>query len=238
VGIVFTSSLSRLADGKDNCYPEFMDECIYISSSDDDLEEIEDPKRSLPQWATAERNSDYGGRPRHDSFSRGASTSAKMDRIRELHVEKNLHIMHRMETQESSPWSRTYDKAYNRGPFMRGSDEDRFMHQNGVIRVLPPSLMHGKSVPPQYASSSEPAFRSGAGDERAPGSDERLIYEAIMEEFDDDKLHEETPLDQTQPLAFKFLKEAVNGAWLQSVFTSPPLVAQSSAFERLEYNFI
>ncbi|KAL1295687.1 hypothetical protein HN51_056534 [Arachis hypogaea] len=270
VGIVFTSSLSRLADGKDNCYPEFMDECIYISSSDDDLEEIEDPKRSLPQWATAERNSDYGGRPRHDSFSRGASTSgSSSSNVNNNHSQIKLHaqpvssknglnqrVARREEpsyhaqngntsqsTQQAfkralpqtvhpytsrvppsssfAPDSRlsnlkdnmnnsqffdTYrnrphgvgpstmnDKAYNRGPFMRGSDEDRFMHQNGVIRVLPPSLMHGKSVPPQYASSSEPAFRSGAGDERAPGSDERLIYEAIVEDLSQNRVEVDVP---------------------------------------------
>jgi len=60
--------------------------------------------------------------------------------------------------------------------------------------------------------------------------------QALSEEELD--LQEEIPLDKTQPLALKFLKEAVNGAWLQSVFTSPPLVAQSSAFHRLEYNLI
>ena len=49
---------------------------------------------------------------------------------------------------------------------------------------------------------------------------------------------EEAPEDQTQALALKFLYEAVKGAWLQSVFTKPPLVAQSSAFHRLEYILI
>ena len=49
---------------------------------------------------------------------------------------------------------------------------------------------------------------------------------------------EEVPEDTVQALALKFLYEAVNGAWLQSVLTSPPLVAQSSAFQRLEYILI
>ena len=52
---------------------------------------------------------------------------------------------------------------------------------------------------------------------------------------DEFELQEETPLDQTQALALKFLKDAVKGAWFQSVLTRPPLVAQSSAFQRLEY---
>jgi hypothetical protein len=38
--------------------------------------------------------------------------------------------------------------------------------------------------------------------------------------------------------ALKFLYDAVNGAFVQSVFTMPPLVAQSSAFHKLEYILI
>ncbi|KAL8130070.1 hypothetical protein V2J09_019225 [Rumex salicifolius] len=44
--------------------------------------------------------------------------------------------------------------------------------------------------------------------------------------------------DEEQELILKSLKEAVNGALLQSAFTLPPCVAQSSAFQRLEYIFI
>lgn len=51
------------------------------------------------------------------------------------------------------------------------------------------------------------------------------------------ELQEVEPEDrQMQALsALKFLYEAVKGAWDQSVLTRPPLVAQSSAFQRLEY---
>lgn len=51
-------------------------------------------------------------------------------------------------------------------------------------------------------------------------------------------LQEEAPADHTQALALKFLKEAVKGACVQSVLISPPLVAQSSAFQRLKCIFI
>ena len=55
-------------------------------------------------------------------------------------------------------------------------------------------------------------------------------------DWPEEEEHEEEPEeDQTQASALKFLYEAVNGAWLQSVFTSPPLVAQSSASHKLEY---
>jgi hypothetical protein len=49
-----------LAKERENYYLDSMDQCIYISSSDDELEEIADPGRVLPKWAGSERNS--GGR--------------------------------------------------------------------------------------------------------------------------------------------------------------------------------
>ena len=52
------------------------------------------------------------------------------------------------------------------------------------------------------------------------------------------ELQEDVPEVQTQAFALKFLYEAVKGACVQSVLTSPPLVAQSSAFQRLECIFI
>jgi hypothetical protein len=57
------------------------------------------------------------------------------------------------------------------------------MNQNGGIRSLPPSLMHGKAITPPFASSSESAYLAGAGDERASTADERLIYEAALQVF-------------------------------------------------------
>jgi len=65
----------------------------------------------------------------------------------------------------------------------RGNDGDRFTNQNGGTRALPPSLMLGKAITPPFAGSSESAYRSGAGDERAPETDERLIYEAALQVF-------------------------------------------------------
>ena len=60
-----------------------------------------------------------------------------------------------------------------------------------------------------------------------------------MEEVDEVvEGQDDFPEDQTHASALKFLYEAVNGAFDQSVFTRPPLVAQSSAFQRLEYILI
>ena len=61
-----------------------------------------------------------------------------------------------------------------------------------------------------------------------------LEFELELEQDDD---AEED--DQTQARSsLKLLYEAVKGAWVQSVLTRPPLVAQSSAFQRLEYILI
>ncbi|XP_061362746.1 helicase-like transcription factor CHR28 isoform X2 [Gastrolobium bilobum] len=265
-----------------------MDACIYISSSDDDLEEIEDPKRSLPRWAASERNSDYGGWPRQGSSSRGANTSNTSSSNINNHsqvrphtqpVSSNNTLNHRVARRDETSYhtqngntsqhqtvnsrisnmygadyekmssqqafkrtlpsslqpsaaralpssslapdsrlsnlkdnmssSQLHDAYRNRrhgvGPstssgkgfirdnFNRGNDEDRFMHQNGGIRMLPSSLMLGKAIAPQFASSSESANRSGAGDERAPGNDERLIYEAALQELNQPKAEAELP---------------------------------------------
>jgi len=75
------------------------------------------------------------------------------------------------------------EKVFSRDNFARVNDGDRFTNQNGGNRALPPSLMLGKAITPPFASSSESAYRSGAGDERAPETDERLIYEAALQVF-------------------------------------------------------
>ncbi|RYR30295.1 hypothetical protein Ahy_A01g001490 isoform E [Arachis hypogaea] len=63
-------------------------------------------------------------------------------------------------------------------------------------------------------------------------------HELLVEEEPEPEPQDEAPLDHMQASALKFLYEAVNGAFVQSVFTSPPLVAQSSAFHKLEYILI
>ncbi|KAK7390769.1 hypothetical protein VNO78_18835 [Psophocarpus tetragonolobus] len=266
--------------GKTNCYFNFMDDPIYISSSDDDLEEIEDP-RTLPRWAnTAKKSSDYGGWSRLDGSLGGAnssntspsnvynhrtsntqpvsSTNTLNHRISQR-VEPSYHAQNGNSSQQQTVNSRNsntrgtdYDKmsssqavkrtlpsslqpsatralpsssfasdsrlsnskdsvsssqlhdayknrrhgvgpstssdrGYIRDSFSRGYDEDRFLYQNGGNRILPPSLILGKAITPQFAASSESVYRSGAGDERASGNDERLIYEAALQDISQPK---------------------------------------------------
>ncbi|KAK7270127.1 hypothetical protein RIF29_23047 [Crotalaria pallida] len=272
----FNGSLSWLTEERENCNLEFMDNCIYISSSDDDLEEIEDPKRTLPQWAGTERSSDNGGWSKQGSSSRGANTSnaTSSNFNNHSHVKphtrpssSNNSLNHRVAQRDepsyrtqngnanqlvntrisntfgsdyekmsshqafkrtlplslqpsatkalpsssfapdirssnlkdhmsSSQFHDTYknrrlgvgpsmtgDKSYIRDNYNRGNDEDRFMFPNGGMRILPSSLAHGKAINPQFTSSSESTFRSGAVDERASANDERLVYEAALQEL-------------------------------------------------------
>lgn len=261
-----------------------MDDCINISSSDDDLEEIEDPRRrTLPQWATTERNSNYGELPRRRNPSRGAngsnpsssnvynphnspvsSTSTLNHRITRrdepvFHAQNgnisqyqtvnsrisNIHGADYEKMSSQQAFTRTLpsslqpsatralpsssfasdsrfnnfkdnltssqlhdayknrhpgvgpstssDRGYIRDNFGRGSDENRFLYQNGGIRTLPSSLMLGKAISAPFASSSESAYRPGAGDERAAENDERLIYEAALQDISQPKIEHDLP---------------------------------------------
>ncbi|KAL2323933.1 hypothetical protein Fmac_022991 [Flemingia macrophylla] len=89
--------------------------------------------------------------------------------------------------------STSSDRDYFRENFSRGNDEDRFLYQNGGIRNLPSSMMLGKTITPQFASSSESAYRPGAVDERASGNDERLIYEAALQDISQPKTECDLP---------------------------------------------
>jgi len=64
-----------------------------------------------------------------------------------------------------------------------------------------------------------------------------LNHDWDVDDDDGDLLEEQEEPEEVQIQAFalKFLYEAMNGALVQSVFTIPPLVAQLSAFQRLEY---
>ncbi|KAE9618534.1 hypothetical protein Lalb_Chr02g0143751 [Lupinus albus] len=270
VGSAFHGSLSRLTEEREICNFKFMDNYICLSSSDDDLEEIEDPRRSLPQWAAPERNSDNGWWSNLGSTSsRGANTSNNHSQIRpHTQPSSSNNSLNRRVAQRDEPSYRTQngnssqiqmvnsqfsntsgsdhektpsqhafkrnlplslqpsvtkglssssfapdirsnnlkdhtsssqfhdtyknrrhavgssmtgDKSYLRDNYNRVNDEDRFMFQNGGSRILPPSFAQGKAINSQFTSSTEAAYRSGAVDERASATDERLIYEAALQ---------------------------------------------------------
>ncbi|WVY94367.1 hypothetical protein V8G54_033455 [Vigna mungo] len=250
-----------------------MGESIYISSSDDDeLEEIDVQKRTLPQWATTfERSSDYG---RRNNSSRGSNSSnlssssvynhsqikphtlpvsstnapnhriARRDEpsyhdqkgntsqqqtvnfeiskshekmssqqafkrtlpstlqpsatralpsplfvsdIRSSNLKDNpgsshLHDAYKNHRQGVGP-SMSGDRGYIRDSLIRSHDEGHLLYQNSGNRILPPSLVLGKAITPHFAISSESAYHSGIGDERSAENDERLIYEAALQDI-------------------------------------------------------
>ncbi|XP_022141407.1 helicase-like transcription factor CHR28 [Momordica charantia] len=64
--------------------------------------------------------------------------------------------------------------------------------ENRDFRVLPVSLAPGKSIPSSQYPSEHP-YRPGYGEELAPGSDERLIYQAALEDLNQPKLEANLP---------------------------------------------
>ncbi|PKI63962.1 hypothetical protein CRG98_015638, partial [Punica granatum] len=64
------------------------------------------------------------------------------------------------------------------------NDDELVMLEIKSRRVLPPSIMPGKSTTtPQYASSTDPMYRPAMVDERLNRNDERLIYQAALEKI-------------------------------------------------------
>lgn len=76
----------------------------------------------------------------------------------------------------------TSGKGFLRDQFSRSKNDEVIMYNSNGTRILPPSLMHGKATfSNQFASSSDPSYRSMVGEERSAENDERLIYQAALE---------------------------------------------------------
>ena len=108
------------------------------------------------------------------------ASDSRLRNLKDNASSSQLHDAYKNRPHGVGP-STSSDRGYIRENFGRGYDEDRFLYQNGGNRILPSPLMLGKVISPQFATSSESAYRSGAGDERAAESDERLIYEAALQ---------------------------------------------------------
>ncbi|XP_030507242.2 helicase-like transcription factor CHR28 isoform X1 [Cannabis sativa] len=90
--------------------------------------------------------------------------------------------------------SSTISKGHMRDHSSMGNDNDVFMHENNGGRTLPSSMMHLKSTAPtQFATSSESVYRSMTGEERVAESDERLIYQAALEDLNQPKVEANLP---------------------------------------------
>lgn len=83
---------------------------------------------------------------------------------------------------------------YMKEHFGRGNDDEVIMYENSGSRILPPSLMHGKSVPStQYGGVSESAYRPGVAEEMAANTDERLVYQAALQDLNQPKVEATLP---------------------------------------------
>ncbi|KAF8009623.1 hypothetical protein BT93_J0589 [Corymbia citriodora subsp. variegata] len=94
----------------------------------------------------------------------------------------------------SSRPSSTDSKSYMRDHWSRNADDEVIMIENKSSRILPPSIMPMKSVSAaQFTGSSDPIFHSGIGDDRMSKNDERLIYQAALEDLNQPKLEAALP---------------------------------------------
>ncbi|KAF5747391.1 transcription termination factor 2 isoform X5 [Tripterygium wilfordii] len=85
-------------------------------------------------------------------------------------------------------------KGYARDLYNRDNSDEIAMFDSSGSRILPPSLTLGKSSSPaQFAGSSDPAYKSMAGEERNAESDERLIYQAALEDLNQPKIEADLP---------------------------------------------
>ncbi|XP_010479492.1 PREDICTED: helicase-like transcription factor CHR28 [Camelina sativa] len=73
-------------------------------------------------------------------------------------------------------------------------DELGIVRVTNGTRILPSSMAHGTSVPPSHVNGfSEPMHRNGIGEERNSENDERLIYQAALQELNQPKSEVDLP---------------------------------------------
>ncbi|PIA35393.1 hypothetical protein AQUCO_03500045v1 [Aquilegia coerulea] len=84
------------------------------------------------------------------------------------------------------------DKVHTTNNFGRTNNDEVLMYEHSGSRLLPPSLVHGKLLPsPQSASSSNSGYDRGGTE--GPTDDERLIYQAALQNLSQPKLEATLP---------------------------------------------
>ncbi|KAJ6739798.1 TRANSCRIPTION TERMINATION FACTOR 2-RELATED [Salix purpurea] len=86
----------------------------------------------------------------------------------------------------------TNSRGYMRDIYSKRNTDDIMMYENNGSRIPPPSFMHGKSSA-QFPGPSEPVYHSMAGDENVAGTDERLVYQAALEDLNQPKVEANLP---------------------------------------------
>ncbi|XP_042501657.1 helicase-like transcription factor CHR28 isoform X2 [Macadamia integrifolia] len=90
-----------------------------------------------------------------------------------------------LENGTSSYIPDSYGKYHN--------DDDIIMYENRGSRLLPPSLMQGKSTSSLHSSLGDPAYHLRLGDERSAENDEREIFQAALQDLSQPKVEATLP---------------------------------------------
>ncbi|XP_055806577.1 helicase-like transcription factor CHR28 isoform X1 [Solanum dulcamara] len=76
----------------------------------------------------------------------------------------------------------------------RGNHNELVLYENKGSRLLPSSLMHRKATSGvQYASVNDPLHYPGTAEERAAAADERLIFQAALQDLNQPKVEARLP---------------------------------------------
>ncbi|KAK9001283.1 hypothetical protein V6N11_083071 [Hibiscus sabdariffa] len=83
-------------------------------------------------------------------------------------------------------------QGYMRENYSRGNIDG--VSYGNTSRILPPSFMQGKSVTfMQFAGPENPIYHAGISDERVPVNDERVIFQAALEDLSQPKAEASLP---------------------------------------------
>ncbi|KAK8303833.1 hypothetical protein V6Z11_D04G178800 [Gossypium hirsutum] len=183
---------------------------IDISSSDSELEteDVGDRKASssriLPQWAATNGTNlrspgtDFEKLTSQQALKRTlppslqlSGQSSKSGNLVEIMSNSQIHDAYGNSNHLAGP-SSSNSQSYMRDHYNWGNT-DGAMYGN-ISRVLPPSFMQGKSVNfSQFSGPENPVYRAGVSEERAPINDERMVYQAALEDLNQPKIEAELP---------------------------------------------
>ncbi|WMV13615.1 hypothetical protein MTR67_007000 [Solanum verrucosum] len=95
-------------------------------------------------------------------------------------------------SQNRQSHERSYQSAW--ASSSRGNHSELVLYENKGSRVLPPSLMHRKATSGvQYTSVNDPLHYLGTAEERAAAADERLIFQAALQDLNQPKVEARLP---------------------------------------------
>ncbi|XP_050232274.1 helicase-like transcription factor CHR28 isoform X2 [Mercurialis annua] len=175
----------------------------HTSQADDSLHLIENGNAGLPRTVNSRianvSGRDYEKLSSQQAFKRTlppslhrSPISSKSNNLGEGASSSHTRDIYGNTYHPAVP-SSSHGKGYMRDTYGRGNYEESMMYENNGSRTLPSSLMHGKSTPFGQFGSSDPSYRPMAGEEGVAGSDERLIYQAALEELNQPKVEANLP---------------------------------------------